>query len=305
MLARMRALLSIAWVLVLTGSASVVRAQDAASEPPAPAPAPAYDDNAPPPPPPPAPPPNDGAYGGRGQAQAHDARGSDNNDNDNDYEPQAESGGDSAPREYSIRVDPFNWLLDGRLGIELEAGVWKFISVEMIPVFVANTRPWTIHFSGLDDALSQHSNGVGPLSGASLGAGFWLSGTPFNGYVIRAYFTNYGYTYETRDGAGLIDRVSVTERRFVGFFGSHSRFGPFTIAGGFGLGYELNQQERCGLTFATPAGGGAAAIDGPHTGCNGHQQIALDRGLSRGTADLNGPLHPIYLEARFSLGFVF
>ena len=107
---------------------------------------------------------------------------------------------------FSIRVDPFNWLLEGRLGLELEVVAWKFISVELVPVFVANTEPPSFNFSGRDDPISQHSNGIGPISGASLGAGFWLSGTPLQGYVLRALLTNYGYTYEAKDGAGVFDQ---------------------------------------------------------------------------------------------------
>lgn len=198
-----------------------------------------------------------------------------------------------------MRLDPLNWLLEGRLGLELEAGVWKFISVEMVPVFVTSESPPAVNFAGFDSSLTQHSNGLGPISGASLGAGFWLSGEPFSGYVLRTYFTNYGYTYKAHSGGSVVDKVSFTERRFVVFFGSHSRFGPFTLAGGFGLGYELNSQERCG--FALTSTGDVL----PRTSnCNGHNQIKLDSAASE-VANLNGPLHPFYLEARFSLGFVF
>ena len=40
------------------------------------------------------------------------------------------------PREFSVRVDMLNWLLLGRFRVELEATVWKFISVQLVPVFV-------------------------------------------------------------------------------------------------------------------------------------------------------------------------
>ena len=33
-----------------------------------------------------------------------------------------------------VRIDPFNWLLEGRLGLELEIGILKFMSFEMVPV---------------------------------------------------------------------------------------------------------------------------------------------------------------------------
>jgi hypothetical protein len=95
-----------------------------------------------------------------------------------------------------------------------------------------------------------------------------------------------------------VDTVQHTERRFYGMFGSHSRWGPFTIAGGIGLGVELNKQERC---FPDGATGVASATD---QGCDGALEIALERNLTT-RGDLNGGLHPIYIEGRFSLGFVF
>ncbi len=226
--------------------------------------------------------------------------------NDDDYDQGAaepdDDGGPRQKREFSIRLDPFNWLIEGRLGIELEMTAWKFISVELVPILVTNTSPPAVNLSGFDSALSQHSNGIGPFSGARLGAGLWLSGTPFEGYVLRLDLTNYGYTYEAKDGAGVIDKVSFTERRLIGFFGSHSRWGPFTLAGGIGLGYELNQQERCKLTHVASAGD---AIEGVSTGCKGELQIGIDRSSLGSVANLNGSLHPVYLEFRFSLGFVF
>ena len=206
-------------------------------------------------------------------------------------------------REFSVRIDPLNWLLLGRLGIELEMGLWKFISIELIPIFVTSTEPLLLNYSRFDNTLTAESRGIGPISGASLGAGVWLMGEPFSGYVIRLNFTNYAYTYNAADGGGTFDRVEVTERRIALFFGSHSRFGPFTIAGGFGLGLELNQNERCALE-RTSTGDDAIRITGRTSNCEGRQLIALNRNLSE-TADLNGPLHPVYFEARFSFGVVF
>ena len=206
-------------------------------------------------------------------------------------------------REFSVRIDPLNWLLLGRLRVELEATLWKFISLELVPVFVTARSPIALNYAGLDDPLTQHSNGIGPLSGASVGAGFWLAGEPFHGYVIRLSFSNYGYLYRSVDDLGMIDRVVFTERRVLGFFGSHSRFGPFTFAGGFGLGYELHRVERCGLTNVSNSDG-STSIGGRDGDCHGKQLIALDRNIAE-RADLNGPLHPVYFEARFSVGVVF
>jgi hypothetical protein len=202
-------------------------------------------------------------------------------------------------REYSVRVDLLNWLLLGRLSIELEAAVWKFLSVTLTPVFVLAKSPIAINYAGVDDPVTQHSNGIGPLSGVSVGVGAWLWGEPFKGYVLRLEFTNYGYSYRSDDSQGRIDRVDFTERRVLLFIGSHSRFGAFTFAGGFGLGYELNQETRCGLSSSS-----SDTIQARTSDCRGRQQIALDRGVQE-RMDLNGPLHPVYFLARFSLGVVF
>jgi hypothetical protein len=78
----------------------------------------------------------------------------------------------------------------------------------------------------------------------------------------------------------------------------------FTLAGGFGLGYELNQQERCGLNYVAATSSSADHIEGRSTGCRGQLRIAQERAATS-YSDLNGPLHPFYLEARFSLGVVF
>jgi hypothetical protein len=204
-------------------------------------------------------------------------------------------------REFSVRFDPLNWLLLGRLGIELEMSLFKYLSVQLTPLFVTARSPIAVNYAGLDDPLTQHSHGIGPLSGVSLGVGAWFWGQPFRGYVLRLEFTNYSYSYRTADSAGPIDRVDFTERRLILFIGSHSRFGPFTFAGGFGLGYELHQVDRCGLSFATSTG---SAVQSRSDDCHGKQEIALDRGLREHT-DLNGPLHPVYFQARFTLGVVF
>ncbi len=277
-------------------------------EPPAPIliegpsdPATASPDPAPPPQDPAAPPPppaTTGDYAGTGSYVEDD----DPLDGDTADEPDAMYA-EEETREFSVRIDPLNWLLLGRLGFELELGVWKFISVELIPVFVTAGEPLLLNYSRLDNDLKQESRGIGPIAGASLGVGFWQFGEPFSGYVARLNFTNYAYTYSAADGDGVFDRVEFTERRIALFLGSHSRFGPFTLAGGFGLGIELNQAERCGLQRSR-SGSGTFRVTGRSTDCEGRQQIALDRDLSQ-VADLNGPLHPVYFEARFSLGLVF
>jgi hypothetical protein len=198
---------------------------------------------------------------------------------------------------FSVRLDPFNWLLQGRLPLEIEVGVWKLLTVELVPEFVTSEDPPLRDFSGYEDGANQHSNGLGPLSGASLGLGIWLDGEPFEGYVIRAILTNYGYEYRS-----TVDSVTRTTRRFGAFFGSYRRWAFFTIGGGIGLSYELHQQERCGLRSQTTSSGTRITADSDAQ-CDGELQVALDR-TADVVDDTNGFLHPFYLDARFSLGFV-
>lgn len=214
--------------------------------------------------------------------------------------PEERSRGFEMP-PLSIRVDPLNWLLEGRLGFELEAAVWEFVTVELVPVFVVDREPPMLNLRSREHRLEQGSNGLGPLSGASLGAGFWLGGKPLQGYVLRAIFTNYAYTYETSDSIGRVDQVSHTERRFIGMLGSQSRFGAFTIGWGFGLGVELNRKERCYPTGSLTLGD---VVEGDADQCRGTQEIAIDRNVTT-VADLNGWAHPVYLMGRFSLGVTF
>lgn len=207
--------------------------------------------------------------------------------------PRDASPGSGIP-DWSVRLDPFNWLIAGRLGLELEVAVWEFVSVELVPVFVTGSEPPAFNFSGREDTLSQHSNGLGALSGAALDAGFWLGGKPFRGYVLRVGFTNYGYTYEGNFPPGH-DEVSHTERRFFVMIGSQARFGFFTIAGGLGLEYELNNQRRCFVDNA------------PTEDCSddGLEVAIAEEPAGYTRVDLNGPLHPVYLAGRISLGVVF
>ncbi len=134
----------------------------------------------------------------------------------------------------------------GLLGFELEVETpLEFMSVELVPVFVANEQPPLLSLSGRDDVLSRQSDGIGALAGASIGLGFWLNGEAFKGTVFRAVLTNYSYGYKSTDDEGVFDQVSHVERTFYGMIGSFSRYGAFTIAGGFGLGVDLNKEKRC------------------------------------------------------------
>ena len=202
----------------------------------------------------------------------------------------------------SFRLDPFNWLLEGRLGLEAEMSFdfldVDWLSVELVPIFVVNDEPPTLNLRSAGE-LRQDSNGLGPISGTSIGVGFWLQGKPLQGYVLRAVLTNYGYTYSTEDDAGVVDEINFTERHFYVMLGSNSQLGPITLGGGIGLGVELNRQTRC--FEAKPASQPFSATE---TCDEDEQLLAVDRNADR-VINVNGPLHPIYIEARFSIGATF
>ncbi|HYP86841.1 MAG TPA: hypothetical protein VEQ59_01775, partial [Polyangiaceae bacterium] len=177
-----------------------------------------------------------------------------------------------------VRIDPFNWILQGQLGFELEVGVTKWLSIETVPMFVVDHTPPWLNFGGGDSRVYQSSAGWGALSGATLGVNFWPHKV-FKGYVIRTGFTNYSLEYETKasGGGARIDFVPHVKRQLYAMLGSVERWGPFTIAGGIGLGYDLNKETRCypsnarstadatpgdcdEIQIATPVSGGLAAI---------------------------------------------
>jgi hypothetical protein len=108
-----------------------------------------------------------------------------------------------------------------------------------------NGQPPALSLRERPDILHQQSDGLGALSGASIGVAAWFEGKPFRGYGLRLYLTNYGVTYETKDDQGDIDSASYVERRLALFFTSFNRFGPFTIGTGIGLGLELDNTTRC------------------------------------------------------------
>jgi hypothetical protein len=53
--------------------------------------------------------------------------------------------------EISVRLHPFNWVLEGRLGVELEVAIATGLSVEVVPVFVTSGSPPTLNLAGRDD----------------------------------------------------------------------------------------------------------------------------------------------------------
>jgi hypothetical protein len=214
--------------------------------------------------------------------------------------PDDESGdGKFHMPPFSIRVDPFTWLIEGRLGFELEAGITKWMTAELVPVFVTTSSPPALSsFDERDSGVRQASNGLGPLSGTSLGLGFWLGGHAFHGVVLRAIFTNYGYTYKGYDESGAqVDQLSHTDRWLMGMVGSHSTWGVFTLAYDFGLGVDLNHQTRC---FARDA---ISTADVSSNGCSG-LEIATEKDVSQ-IADVAPSFYPVVVAGRFSLGVTF
>ncbi len=195
--------------------------------------------------------------------------------------------------DISLRIDPFNLLLEGKLGLELEVELYKLLSLELVPVFVISESPPTLNYSTYEkSSLSQASNGWGPLSGAAIDLGIWFGGKPFKGTVLRAGFSNYAYTYTTTAPGN--DSVSHTSRQLFAMIGSHSRWGVFTLAYGLGLGYELNQQNRC-----------FDRLGNPISECDKDELlIKLNRDGSS-YADLSSYLYPFDFLARLSLGVVF
>jgi len=245
-----------------------------------------------PPPPAPLPPPPASAPPGYSGAAPNEAGYPGNNV---PPPPQKPDQGFQRP-EISVRIDPFNFFLEGRLGLEIESQLYQFLSLEIVPVFVTTQSPPTLNYDTYEKAtLHQASNGLGALSGTAIDAGFWLRGKPFEGYVLRVGFTNYAYRYETAISGAKVDSVSHTDRQFFAMIGSHSRWGAFTIAGGFGLGYELNRQNRCLQSDAART---------PTSSCD-KDQLTIKLDNNGNVYNLYGFLYPFDLMARFSLGVVF
>jgi hypothetical protein len=200
---------------------------------------------------------------------------------------------------WSVRVDPFIWLFDGKLGLELEVGLLKFLSFELVPVFVTSEQPPSFDIFYGEDTLYRESNGWGPLAGTSVGFGFWLGKKPLEGSVLRVILTNYSYHYRAKDSTGEFDDVPHVERRLFGYFGSHSNFGAFTLAGGFGLGVELNKETRC-IESQPP-------FEKHTTGCPDDDDLLMmtDRFMRTPPIDLNGGYGGVQILFRISLGVAF
>lgn len=218
--------------------------------------------------------------------------------------------------DFSVRLDPINAIIDGQLGLELEVAIPEvdWLSVELAPEFVIMQNPPSYNITGQRDNLRRRARGIGPISGASVGAGFWFGGDrPLDGYVVRLQYQNLSYRYIAESlssdpnlpviGDGWVDTFPHTQRRVAVMFGSSNLIGKvFTIASGIGIGYELNQKERCfeaGLD-GTPAKWSATSD------CDDEvMEIGLDHweaGQTLPRVDLTGPFHPFYLFFRLSFG---
>lgn len=203
----------------------------------------------------------------------------------------------------SVRVDPFNLLIEGKLGIELEVALLKWMSFEMVPIFVVNEQPPSFGYFTGPHGIYRKSNGWGPLAGSSFDLGFWLEGKALRGTVLRVIMTNYSYDY-----VAPTDSVAHVERQLFGFLGSQSRWGLFTISGGFGLGAELNPQRHC--YYNAPPNSQGYILSVPTDQCE--QKVLFLRTNERNTnvqnltlVDLNGGLGGVQFLMRISLGVVF
>lgn len=203
--------------------------------------------------------------------------------------------------DFSLRIDPLNWLLDGHLGFELEVEAFEWLTFETVPIFVTTNEPFA-----MPSNIKEYSNGWGPLAGASLNAGFWLGGNSFQGTVLRAGFTNYSYRYESTAKRGErgfgtgepLDAVNSVQRRLTLMLGSGRRFGFLALAGGFGIEYDLLDHRRC-IEYQ---GSQYIPVDND---CARGELMLLRRTSEPDAANLRGPFFPVELVFRFSIGVVF
>jgi hypothetical protein len=209
--------------------------------------------------------------------------------------------------DFTIQAEVLNVLPYGRLGFEFEFQLLNWLTVGTTPLFVVAREPLF-----LPPHIRQASNGIGPLAGASLSVGFWLSERAFEGTVLRLAFTNYGYRYEglsledyearNVSQGQILDRASHTERRLRLSVGHSFRFGHLMLSGGLGIEYELNQERRC----LVPLGGYAPYVPSSD-GCRSNE-FRIQRRVSTPNGfdvySLGGPLHPFALVLNLSVGVI-
>ncbi|MCB9585816.1 MAG: hypothetical protein H6718_10470 [Polyangiaceae bacterium] len=206
--------------------------------------------------------------------------------------PKKSSGSDFEIEGWAVRLDPLNWLLQGRLGISGDIALTEWFSVEVMPVFVVNSTPPAFNLRGREDTLSQEGNFIGAMSEINIAPSFWLE-APLEGYVLRGIYTHAAYSYKAEDGNGQFDAVDEKSDKLTFFFGSYGKYGPVTIGGGLGIGTYLGSQERC----PDDAGGVKTS------GCDGELNIAIDR--QGNYADIHPSFYPIDISGRIEFGVVF
>lgn len=204
------------------------------------------------------------------------------------------SGSDFEIEGWAVRIDPFNWLLQGRLGISADIALLEWFSVELTPVFMVNDSPPAFNLSSHEDTLYQESNFIGAMSEINLGASFWLE-SPLEGYVLRVILNMADYKYVAKDSEGEFDSVVDDTSKVIFMLGSYGKYGPVTIGGGIGLGHYLGAPERCTDDV------GAYTT----SGCDGELNIRIDRNRPDVLTDLHSSLYPFDLSGRFEIGVVF
>jgi hypothetical protein len=83
--------------------------------------------------------------------------------------------------------------------------------------------------------------------------GLWVEGRPLRGYFLKAHFDHSSITFKSD-----IDELKVPQTRVGALFGSQSIYGGwFTISGGVGVVYDLDNDDNRKLRYINPALGGA------------------------------------------------
>ncbi len=208
--------------------------------------------------------------------------------------PKKESGSDFEIEGWAVRLDPFNWLLQGRLGLSADVAFTKWFSVELTPVFAVNDSPPMFNLGGHEDTIYQESNFIGAMSEINLGASFWFE-APLEGYVLRVLLNHGNYKYVAKDSDGEFDSVVDDSNKLIVMLGSYGKYGPVSLGGGIGIGRYLGAPERC----ADDAG------DYKTSGCDGELHMRFDRNNPQNYANLHSSLYPFDVVGRFEIGVVF
>lgn len=223
--------------------------------------------------------------------------------------PRQGGGGGYEIPDISIRADPLNAIIEGRLRLETEVELLDWLTVEVMPTFVIWQNAPSFNLRGREDNVHQEGGLAGALAGGRIGLGFWVQGEVMEGYVLRLIYAGERYRYvaeyDTADPLGEFeDAATQSTRRFYFFFGSQRRWGFFTLGGGIGLGIEMNRTPRC-FDGVNATASRSKSVCESVPGIDGDEFfLSLDPNRNE-ILDLNGALHPVYLEARLSLGVVF